>query len=166
MNTSQSLQSSTGSSRPADQLYAPNGKRILASKDWVPGNALIQGASRLPDGSLEIEWAGETTLCWDGQYTERDGVARIFLDEDANEWAEHRLILGGEDVLKVGAASPEANEVDSAAMANRIALAARALEAAYGNPAEREDTVAELLTDLRHFCDGRGLDFAHLDRAA
>jgi len=75
------------------QLYAPNGKLITAAKDWIPGNALIMGASRNADGSLEIEWEGETKICWDGQHTETDAGLRIFLDEDGNEWREDQLFL-------------------------------------------------------------------------
>ena len=81
------------SERIPGQLYAPNGKRIIASKDWVPGNALIASATRNPDGTLEIEWAGETRICWDGQYTEERRNQRVFVDEDGNEWLEKRLHL-------------------------------------------------------------------------
>jgi hypothetical protein len=35
-----------------------------------------------------------------------------------------------------------------------------------GRIVESEAFVVDLLTDLRHFCDGRGLDFERLDRAA
>lgn len=31
---------------------------------------------------------------------------------------------------------------------------------------ERDDIVADLLADLRHYCDAHGLDFADLDRRA
>ncbi len=51
------------------------------------------GASRNADGSFEIEWEGETKVCWDGQHTETDAGLRIFLDEDANEWREDQLFL-------------------------------------------------------------------------
>jgi hypothetical protein len=86
----------TTSAPPAQtprELYAPNGKRIVASKDWIPGNALINSATRNPDGTFDIEWAGETKICWDGQYTEESRGQRIFLDEDGNEWREKRLRL-------------------------------------------------------------------------
>ncbi|MDB6095553.1 MAG: hypothetical protein JWM32_3115 [Verrucomicrobia bacterium] len=79
--------------REPGQLYAPNGKQIIATKDWIPGNALIQGATRAADGSLEIEWAGETKVCWDGQYTEQVNGRMTYLDEDANEWREDQLTL-------------------------------------------------------------------------
>ena len=81
------------SERIPGQLYAPNGKRISASKDWVPGNALIASATRNPDGTFEIEWEGETKMCWDGQHTEEKDDQRIFLDEDAGEWPENNLTL-------------------------------------------------------------------------
>lgn len=181
MHTPQSSESSADTARQADQLYAPTGKRIVASKDWIPGNALIQSASRLPDGSLEIEWAGETKLCWDGQYTEHDGERRIFLDEDANEWAEHRLVLGsekpmdGHDSTATAASSPASDSATTAGAdgsrnhdvtTDRHTLAERALHAAYGEFDGPEDRVTDLLSDLRHFCDRLGMDFAQLDRVA
>lgn len=87
-----------GSRQPAvaqipGQLYAPNGKRIVASSDLVPGNALIAGATRNPDGTFEIEWDGETKMCWGGQYTEMHRRQRVFIDEDGSQWLEKKLTL-------------------------------------------------------------------------
>lgn len=75
------------------RLFAPNGCLIVAAKDWIPGNALLTGATRHADGSLEIEWSGETVLCWDGQYTEELNGQRLFLDENTHEWREDELTL-------------------------------------------------------------------------
>lgn len=75
------------------QLYAPNGRRIVAAKDWIPGNASITGATRNTDGTLEIVWGGETRLCWEGQYTEIGRGGRVFLDEAGNEWRERQLTV-------------------------------------------------------------------------
>ncbi len=74
-------------------LHAPNGKRIVASSDLVPGNAFIASATRNPDGTFEIEWEGETKMCWDGQYTETHRGQRVFIDEDGNQWLEKKLAL-------------------------------------------------------------------------
>lgn len=95
MNNTKSTDVSVNSheKRIPGQLYAPNGRRIVAAKDWVPGNALIAGAQRNPDGTFEIEWEGETKMCWDGQYTEKRRGRRVFLDEEANQWLEHQLVL-------------------------------------------------------------------------
>ncbi len=79
--------------RRGGQLYAPNGRRIIATKDWIPGNALIDGATRHPDGSLELAWTGATQICWDGQSTEMSRGRRVFIDAAGNEWPEHRLTL-------------------------------------------------------------------------
>ena len=57
------------------------------------GNALIRGATLDPDGTLEIEWSGDTQLCWDGQHTEEYRWQRIFLDQDAREWREKQLTV-------------------------------------------------------------------------
>jgi len=74
-------------------LRAPNGLRIVASKDWIPGNAGIEKVSCRPDGTLDIVWSGETQIGWDGQHTEEIGGQRIFLDENGGEWRENCLTL-------------------------------------------------------------------------
>lgn len=85
--------SAAKAARIPGQLYAPNGKRIVASSDLVPGNALIAGATRSPDGTFEIAWDGETKMCWDGQYTETHRGQRVFIDEDGSQWLEKKLTL-------------------------------------------------------------------------
>ena len=73
--------------RETGQLYAPNGKQIVAAKDWVPGNAMIARVTGSEDGKFDIEWSGDTRMCWDGQYTEECNGERVFLDEDAERVA-------------------------------------------------------------------------------
>lgn len=85
-------------------LIAPNGKLIIATADFVPGNAQIADVTRKPDGSLEIDFAGETELCWNGQYTATtrrkiNGKWKsvdLYVDEDGNQWPENELKLEGE----------------------------------------------------------------------
>jgi hypothetical protein len=183
MTTNESSHLPTGAHRQPDQLYAPNGKRIVAAKDWIPGNALILGATRNPDGSLEVEWEGTTTMCWDGQYTERIGGQRIFLDEDANEWRENQLTLGSEPKPVESAPAPDLADPwagipdcglgempdslpDEQPLHYRRMIAKRALMAGYDDTDAPEQCVTDLLGDLRHLCDALGLDFAELDRAA
>ena len=48
--------------------------------------------------------------------------------------------------------------------AERILCAATAVEAYCDNMEEPDQLAADLLADLRHFCDLHGLDFAALDR--
>lgn len=178
------LSSTPTSDRRLDQLYAPNGRRIAASKDWIPGNALIASATRAPDGTLEIEWEGETKLCWDGQYTEQLGERRIFLDDANNEWCEDQVALGATPVPVAAVPTPTTGEnawtaiphhslgqvpeslADENPMLYRQVIAKRALLAAYENGDDPEAAIADLLADLRHHCDGLRLDFAELDRAA
>jgi hypothetical protein len=92
------------------KAISPTGALIVGSADWVPGNALIEERSwkRLPDGSLDFEWVGETVLCWDGQYTkERDGKD-LYVDEDGEEWTadEVRLVEDDYDPEADPAAAP------------------------------------------------------------
>jgi hypothetical protein len=62
-------------------------------------HALIDERSwkRLPDGSLDFEWVGQTVLCWDGQYTkERDGKD-LYVDENGEEWTADEIRLVEDD---------------------------------------------------------------------
>lgn len=72
-------------------LRAPNGKEIIATADMIPGNALIQSATRGADGKIEVEYAGETKVCWDGQYTETEDGETLYVDEDGQQWKESAL---------------------------------------------------------------------------
>jgi hypothetical protein len=52
---------------------------------------------------------------------------------------------------------------------HRAAVITRAIRAAYKdhpNVGAYDYSVTDLLTDIRHYCDANGLDFAHLDRIA
>jgi len=53
------------------QARSPTGSPIVGTADMIPGNALISYFERLPDGTLGIEWVGETKVCWNGQQTKR-----------------------------------------------------------------------------------------------
>ena len=183
MKTNETPHSPGQPDRQPNQLYAPNGRRIAASKDWIPGNALIASVTREPDGTVEIEWEGETKLCWDGQHTEQLGERRIFLDDAGNEWREDQLALGTEPfptLAEIPAAGddawaaiphypigqvPEALPDENPALYRQV-IAKRAILAACENSEDPEAGVTDLLADLRHLCDGLGWDFATLDGAA
>lgn len=170
------------SHRENGQLFAPTGRKINATQDWIPGNALIAGATRDRSGKLEIEWAGETKLCWDGQYTEEAGGGRIFLDVDGNAWRENQLSLGGEALRPAVPSTPTTDNPwaaiphyslggipenlpdENPALYRRI-IAKRAVLASYEDGDEPGPCITDLLGDLRHLCDALGYDFATLDRA-
>lgn len=70
---------------------APNGKLIVGTLETCPGCALITSISRAVDGSITLDYVGETKMYWDDQRTiERDGQT-IFLDSDGHEWPESQL---------------------------------------------------------------------------
>ena len=55
-------------------------------------------------------------------------------------------------------------DTDDSSPETRVAKIERIFRTDYGNgPAQG---VAEILTDLRHYCDRHGLDYAERDRAA
>jgi hypothetical protein len=53
---------------------------------------------------------------------------------------------------------------ENQARAERILCAAAAVEAYNENKDEPETIAADMLADLRHYCDAHGLDFADCDR--
>lgn len=69
-------------------LRAPDGTPISGSYDTLKATAHISSAERNPDGSLSIDWAGDSDIDWDSQETfERHGQ-RVFVDENGVEWLE------------------------------------------------------------------------------
>ncbi len=68
------------------QLRAPNGKRIIGTLDVVTGRANLIGFRRGPDGNLEPEYTGETTVWWDEQHTVQREGSDVLVDEDGEEW--------------------------------------------------------------------------------
>ncbi len=181
MYTNEHQPSAAASARLPDQLYTPNGRRISASMDWIPGNALIGFVTQAPDGTLDIEWDGETKMCWDGQHTEEFAGKRIFLDGKGNEWREDQLVLGHETASPTPpggtpdnrwAAIPDHPAADLAIPESdepagySCCVAKRALLAAYDEANDPQASLIDLLADLRHLCDRMDWDFAKLDRAA
>jgi hypothetical protein len=85
-------------------MRAPNGKEITGTLEIVSGVALINDATRLPDGTLDIDYEGYAEIDWDSQKTvmreKHDGhghpdgdpgTERIFVDEDGGEWPECQI---------------------------------------------------------------------------
>lgn len=65
------------------RALSPTGSLIVAAADMVPGNALISenSFSRNKDGTLDHEWVGETTMCWDGAVTNTAGGVQNAADD-------------------------------------------------------------------------------------
>lgn len=77
------------------KAIAPNGLEIIGTADLIPGTSLIlhDGFTQREDGSLEVEWHGETKVHWGGQCTKQNNGKNIYVDEHGNEWAEDQLKL-------------------------------------------------------------------------
>lgn len=75
------------------QLFAPNGKRIVASLETMQGEAEINGFH--DDGTPDYE--GTTEVWWDSQRTVTQdhgaGPKAIFIDEDGGEWTFDQCTL-------------------------------------------------------------------------
>ena len=79
------------------KLIAPNGCQIAGTLDLVPGLALVLDVTRMDDGSIEPDWAGETKMNWDGQRTvqrpdEHNIMRDVYVDDEGNEWLESDLV--------------------------------------------------------------------------
>ena len=75
------------------KLYAPDGALIVGTLELVTGSAGIIGATRQPDGSLDLEYEGGTEMFGDDSKTVERKGQRVFLDEDGSEWLESELLL-------------------------------------------------------------------------
>lgn len=74
-------------------LVTKDGEKITDTLELVQGTCQIDGVERAVDGSLDINWCGETRLDWDGQKTVERNGQRVFLDESGNEHLENELHL-------------------------------------------------------------------------
>jgi hypothetical protein len=74
---------------------APNGLRILGTKEIISGRAEISDGSykRDADGNLTYDYAGETEIFWDEQKTVEQDGKEVFLDEDGGEWTADQITL-------------------------------------------------------------------------
>lgn len=65
-------------------LKTLNGEPIIGSFDSLRACAMIQGATRNQDGTLEIEWEGTTDVWWDEQRTVHENGEPLFVTEAYN----------------------------------------------------------------------------------
>lgn len=82
------------------KAFSPTGKLIIATCDTVCVNANIKidDVHRNGDGTLDIDFAGESDVSWDSQRTLTDerGVS-LYVADDGTEWPEDCLHLDGEE---------------------------------------------------------------------
>jgi hypothetical protein len=74
--------------------FTPDGARIVATCDWIPGRGRIApGSWRIePDGGLAVDFDG-VEPCWDGVLTGTDDGWPLYLTESGLEIAERDLVL-------------------------------------------------------------------------
>lgn len=94
------------------QLQAPNGRKIIATKDLVPGVAWFNGVTVDKEGNIQFEYEGETELDWDGQYTVTKDGEPIVYDEDFNEFKLSECKLVDEEDELVGEDAQEEKTYD------------------------------------------------------
>jgi len=78
--------------------FAPNGKRIVGTLETLQGVASIYGVTEKPDGTLVVDYAGDTKVDWDSQIPVLNNrKKRIFVDEAGGTWSEVKLVLKEDD---------------------------------------------------------------------
>jgi hypothetical protein len=70
---------------------------IKAVIDTVPGLALLSDVTLLESGILELDYAGETKIDWNGQRSVHGPQGRIFVDENDAFVAETQVAVLAED---------------------------------------------------------------------
>lgn len=77
-------------------LYAPTGVPIQGTIERLSGVAIVNGAERNEDGTLELDYSGDTDIWWDEQKTARHNDERMFVDEDGTTWLESQVLTEAE----------------------------------------------------------------------
>jgi len=76
------------------RLVTLDGRIIAGSYEVVHGMSGITTATRMPDGSLDFEYAGGTTVYWDGQMTVQSSLDEtVFVDEAGDLFHESQVKL-------------------------------------------------------------------------
>lgn len=73
------------------RAFSQQGFPIIGTSDLIPGTALGT-PERLEDGTVTIDWDGETKIHWNGQQTREDGGETIYVDSEENECKESELV--------------------------------------------------------------------------
>lgn len=83
-------------------LIAPNGVRIVATVETIPGRCPISDVAlgHTTSSGFELTYSGETEVDWDGQKTVTANGQRLFLDEDGNTWFEGHLTFHLQNTAK------------------------------------------------------------------
>ena len=80
-------------------LFSPTGARIIGTSETVPGCALVQEVRLMDDGSLDVEYEGETEVFWDGQMNDRRDGERVWQDDNGKTWRESELFRVTDEAL-------------------------------------------------------------------
>jgi hypothetical protein len=141
--------------------FTPDGARIVASCDWVPGRGRIapQSWRIAPDGGLAVDFDG-VEPCWDGVLTGTDDGWPLYLTESGLEIAERDLVLRaldddgqpiGDPLAFTPRRTPPVFDTALATRAADLAVAARGVLDAWqgGDLAAAVRDLAARLEDLR-----------------
>lgn len=75
------------------ELQTVDGREVIGTSEVLTGCARIHGATRNPDGSLDLDWAGDTEIDWNAQKTRHRYGERLFVTDDGDEVPESQVRL-------------------------------------------------------------------------
>ncbi len=78
----------------SSEMVTIDGHRVITGTlETVPGEAFLARATRTPEGTLDLEYEGETQVSWDAQRSVYREGQKVFVDEDGNEYLESQVML-------------------------------------------------------------------------
>lgn len=83
------------------RVTSPTGKAIIGTYEVIPGVALVREFRVHPDGTVEYEYAGETDVLFDDQYTSKVNGDPCYVDEDGHIWPESRILFDGKTAQEI-----------------------------------------------------------------
>src|ERR1043166_8281916 len=86
------------------QALSPEGNEIIGTLDVVQGTARADLAA---DGTLAIEYLGETEGNWNSQRSKTQEGERLFVCSQRKIWPENQIILARAINIRVGEGSRE-----------------------------------------------------------
>lgn len=75
------------------KLITKDGEEVAGTYETMPGTSGIDLATRQPDGTLDLEYAGGTDVCWDDQKTVKVNGERQFVTASGKIVPESEVIL-------------------------------------------------------------------------
>lgn len=77
----------------AGQLVTLEGAEITGTAETIPATAIALSATRREDGTLEVQYEGQTDVDWDGQKTLKTPNGQRLYVTDSGEWVPESHVM-------------------------------------------------------------------------